>query len=269
VKKNDAPAYEKLHKEFGRVLKEGIHFDPSKKEEIADLLLFTSTKTDSGKYTTLSDYVRDMPIAQDAIYYITGRPDENILQSPYLEAFRTKGYEVLCLTDDIDDLIMLDLQEYKGKNIKNVIKGDVSLDKTTESEKETQKSKFEKLLTKFKERLKAEVKEVRLSGRLTDSASCLVTDEGGLDPQMEKLLKSMGQDVPSQMRILELNPGHPVFEVMNGMLNSGADEQVNEYIDLLYNQSLLLEGSKIKDPAAFARSVAKLMTASAKGKDVA
>jgi molecular chaperone HtpG len=269
VKKNDAPAYEKLHKEFGRVLKEGIHFDPSKKEEIADLLLFTSTKTDSGKYTTLSDYVRDMPIAQDAIYYITGRPDENILQSPYLEAFRTKGYEVLCLTDDIDDLIMLDLQEYKGKKIKNVIKGDVSLDKTTESEKETQKSKFEKLLTKFKERLKAEVKEVRLSGRLTDSASCLVTDEGGLDPQMEKLLKSMGQDVPSQMRILELNPGHPVFEVMNGMLNSGADEQVNEYIDLLYNQSLLLEGSKIKDPAAFARSVAKLMTASAKGKDVA
>ena len=115
MKKNDAPAYEKLHKEFGRVLKEGIHFDPSKKEEIADLLLFSSTKTEAGKYTTLSDYVRDMPIAQDAIYYITGRPDENILQSPYLEAFRTKGYEVLCLTDDIDDLIMLDLAGVQGQ----------------------------------------------------------------------------------------------------------------------------------------------------------
>jgi len=246
------------------VLKEGIHFDHGKKEEIADLLLFASTKTEAGKYTTLSDYVRDAPIAQDTIYYITGRPDENILQSPYLEAFRTKGYEVLCLTDDIDDLIMLDLQEYKGKKIKNVVKGDVSLDKTTESEKKEQKDKFEKLLAKFKERLKDEVKDVRLSGRLTDSASCLVADEGGLDPQMEKLLKSMGQDVPSQKRILEINPGHPVFETMNAMLTSGTDEQLQEYIDLLYNQSLLLEGSKLKDPAAFARSVAKLMTGNVK-----
>jgi molecular chaperone HtpG len=142
MKKNDAPAYEKLHKEFGRVLKEGIHFDFSRKEEIADLLLFPSTKTEPGKYTTLSDYVKDMPIAQDAIYYITGRPDENVLQSPYLEAFRTRGFEVLCLTDDIDDLIMLDLGEYKGKKLKNVVKGDVSLDKTKEAEKEAQKGKL-------------------------------------------------------------------------------------------------------------------------------
>ncbi len=269
IKKKDAPAYEKLHKEFGRVLKEGIHFDFSRKEEIADLLLFASTKTEPGKYTTLDEYVKNMPIAQDAIYYITGRTDENILQSPYLEAFRTKGYEVLCLTDDIDDLIMLDLGEYKGKKLKNVVKGDVSLDKTTESEKEAQKGKFEKLLTTFKERLKDEVKDVRLSGRLTDSASCLVADEGGLDPQMEKLLKSMGQDFPAQKRILEINPSHPVFEVMNNMLNSGADEQVQEYIDLLYNQSLLLEGSKIKDPAGFARSVAKLMTGNAKSRNAA
>jgi molecular chaperone HtpG len=260
IKKNDPPAYEKLHKEFGRVLKEGIHFDFSRKEEIADLLLFASTKTEAGKYTTLSDYVRDMPIAQDAIYYITGRPDENVLQSPYLEAFRTKGYEVLCLTDDIDDLIMLDLQEYKGKKIKNVVKGDVSLDSGKEAEKEAQKGKFEKLLARFKEQLKDEVKDVRLSGRLTDSAVCLVAEEGGFDPQMEKLLKSMGQEVPDQKRILEINPSHPVFEAMNAMIAGGKDEQVKEYIDLLYNQSLLLEGSKIKDPAGFARSVAKLMT---------
>ena len=269
MKKNEYDAYVQFHKEFGRVLKEGIHFDVSRKEQIADLLLYASTRTEAGKYTTLDEYVKNMPIAQEAIYYITGRPDEIILQSPYLEAFRTKGYEVLCLTDDIDDLIMLDLQEYKGKKIKSVVKGDVNLDRTTASEKEAQKGKFEKLLGRFKERLKDEVKDVRLSGRLTDSASCLVADEGGLDPQMEKLLKSMGQDVPSQKRILEINPDHPVFEVMNGMLASGADEQVLEYIDLLYNQSLLLEGSKIKDPAAFARSVAKLMTGTAKGENAA
>jgi molecular chaperone HtpG len=263
MKKNDAPAYEKLHREFGRVLKEGIHFEPARKEEIADLLLFTSTKTEKDKYTTLSDYVRDMPIAQDAIYYIVGTKDENVLQSPYLEAFRSKGYEVLVLTDDIDDLIMLDLGEYKGKKVKNVVKGDVHLDKTTETEKKEQEDRFGKLLVKFRERLKDEVKDVRLSGRLTDSAACLVADEGGMDPQMEKLLKSMGQDVPAQKRILELNPGHPVFETMKGMLESGSEGEVQEYIDLLYIQSLLLEGSKLKDPAGFARSVAKLMTGGA------
>lgn len=262
MKKNDAPAYEKLFQEFGRVLKEGIHFDFGRKEEVADLLLYTSTKTEAGKYTTLADYVRDMPIAQEAIYYITGRPDENVLQSPYLEAFRKRGFEVLVLTDDIDDLIMLDLGEYKGKKVKNVVKGDVSLDKSTESEKKAQENKFEKLLTRFKDRLKDEVKDVRLSGRLTDSACCLVSDEGGMDPQVEKLLKSMGQDVPAQKRTLEINPGHPVFATMNAMLEKGSDEQVQEYIDLLYDQALLLEGSKLKDPAAFARSVAKLMTGS-------
>ncbi len=260
MKKNEAAKYETLHKEFGRVLKEGIHFDHDRKEEIADLLLFRSTKSAAGKYTTLSDYVRDMPIAQDAIYYIVGTDNENILQSPYLEAFRSKGYEVLVLTDDIDDLIMLDLGEYKEKKLKNVVKGDVSLDAEKKAEKEAQKGKFEILLAKFKERLKDEVKDVRLSGRLTDSASCLVADEGGMDPQMEKLLRSMGQDVPAQKRILEINPAHPVFETMNAMLASGQDEQVLEYIDLLYNQSLLLEGSKLKDPAGFARSVAKLMS---------
>jgi len=265
MKKNDAPAYEKFHKEFGRVLKEGIHFDFSRKEQIADLLLYASTKTEPGKYTTLDEYVKNMPIAQEAIYYITGRPDENVLQSPYLEAFRTKGYEVLVLTDDIDDLIMLDLQEYKGKKIKSVVKGDVHLDKEKEKEQEAKKGTFEKLLAKFKDRLKDEVKDVRLSGRLTDSACCLVADEGGLDPQMEKLLKSMGQDVPSQTRILEINADHPVFAAMNDMLSQGGtDEQVNEYVDLLYNQALLLEGSKLKDPAGFARSVAKLMAGGGK-----
>jgi molecular chaperone HtpG len=265
MKKNEYDSYGKLHKEFGRVLKEGIHFDFSRKEEIADLLLFASTRTEPGTYTTLDDYVKNMPIVQEAIYYITGRPDENILQSPYLEAFRKRGYEVLCMTDDIDDLIMLDLQEYKGKKIRSVVKGDVSLDKTKEAEKEAQKGRFEKLLARFKERLKDEVKDVRFSGRLTDSACCLVADEGGLDPQMEKLLRSMGQDVPTQKRILEINPDHPVFEAMNSMIAQGSqDEQVQEFIDLLYNQALLLEGSKLKDPAAFARAVAKLMAGSVK-----
>ncbi|MCK9418742.1 MAG: molecular chaperone HtpG [Nitrospirae bacterium] len=261
MKKNTYDAYLDFHKEFGRVLKEGIHFDFSKKEQIADLLLFSSTKTEPGKYTTFDDYVKNMPIAQAEIYYITGRPDENVLQSPYLEAFREKGYEVMIMNDDIDDFIMLDLKEYKGKKIKSVIKGDVNLDKSGEAEKERSKEKFGKLLGIIKEQLKNEVKDVRLSGRLKDSACCLVADEGGLDPQMEKLLKSMGQDVPSDKRILEINPAHQVLEAMNSLIDKGGNEQVlKEYIDLLYNQALLLEGSKLKDPAAFTKSIAKLMS---------
>ncbi len=261
MKKNTYDAYVDFYREFGRVLKEGIHFDFSRKEQIADLLLFPSTKTEPGKQTTLEDYVKNMPIAQGEIYYITGRPDENVLQSPYLEAFREKGTEVMIMSDDIDDFIMLDLKEYKGKKIKSVIKGDIDLDKSGDADKERSKEKFGKLLGMIKEQLKNEVKDVRLSGRLKDSACCLVADEGGLDPQMEKLLKSMGQDVPSDKRIMEINPSHRVFEVMNGLIDKGGNEQVvKEYIDLLYNQALLLEGSKLKDPAAFTKSIAKLMS---------
>ncbi len=265
MKKNAYDSYVAFHKEFGRVLKEGIHFDFSRKEQIADLLLFPSTKTDAGRFTTFEDYLKNMPIAQEEIYYIIGRPEENVLQSPYLEAFREKGYEVLIMTDDIDDVIMSSLQEYKGKKVKSVIKGDISLDKSGDADKRKSKEKFEKLLTMIKNQLKDEVKDVRVSGRLKDSACCLVADEGGLDPQMEKLLKSMGQDVPSDKRILEINAGHQIFGAMNDLLAQGGREEVlKEYIDLLYNQALLLEGSKVKDPAAFAKAMAKLMLENAK-----
>ncbi len=265
MKSNSFDAYAGFHKEFGRVLKEGIHFDFARKEQIADLLLFQSTKTEPGKYTTLEEYVKNMPIAQGEIYYIIGKPDENTLQSPYLEAFREKGYEVLIMADEIDDVIMLDLQEYKGKKIKSAVKGDISLDKTSDTDKERSKEKFEKLLALIKEQLKDEVKDVRLSGRLKDSACCLVAGEGELDPQMEKLMKAMGQEVPSGKRVLEINPAHQIFEAMNSLIDKGGnDETLKEYIGLLYDQALLLEGSKIKDPAAFAKTMAKLMLENAK-----
>jgi molecular chaperone HtpG len=260
MKTNSFDVYAGFHKEFSRVLKEGIHFDFARKEQIADLLLFQSTKTEPGKYTTLEDYVKNMPIAQSEIYYIIGKPDENTLQSPYLEAFREKGYEVLIMTDEIDDIIMLDLREYKGKKIKSAVKGDISLDKAGETDKEKSKEKFEKLLTLIKEQLKDEVKDVRLSGRLKDSACCLVAGEGELDPQMEKMLRSMGQEVPSNKRILEINPAHQMFEAMNDLVAKGGQDQLlKEYIDLLYSQALLLEGSKVKEPAAFSKAMAKLM----------
>jgi molecular chaperone HtpG len=263
MKKNDYDNYVSFHKEFGRIIREGIHFDFSRKEQIADLLLLQSTKTEPGKYTTFDDYVKNMPIAQPEIYYILGRPGENTLQSPYLEAFREKGYEVLIMAEDIDDIIMLDLQEYKGKKIKSVVKGDIDLDKAADKDKE--KVKFEKLLALIKDQLKEEIKDVRLSGRLKDSACCLVAEDGGLDPQMEKLLKSMGQDVPAQKRIMEINAAHQVFAAMNDLIvKGGQDSLLKEYIGLLYDQALLLEGSKVKEPAAFAKAMAKLMFEHAK-----
>jgi molecular chaperone HtpG len=268
MKKSDYPAYVGFYKEFGRVLKEGIHYDFSKKEQIADLLLFSSSKTGADTYTTLGDYVSAMPDGQEDIFYITGKTYEEASKSPYLEAFRAKDYEVLIMLDDIDDFIMGDLFEYKGKKLRSVVKGDIDLDKDGASEKEKAKGEFEKLIEFVREILKDDVKDVRLSGRLKDSACCLVTEEGGLDPNMEKVLKAMGQEVPQTKRVLEINPSHPLLETMKAVLQKeGRAPVLREYAELLYDQALLLEGSRPKDPSAFVKTVSKLMVDNVKEKN--
>ena len=267
MKKSDYPQYAGFYKEFGRVLKEGIHYDFSKKEQIADLLLFPSSKTGADTFTTLQDYLGAMPAGQEDIYYITGKTYEEASNSPYLEAFREKDYEVLIMLDDIDDFIMGDLFEYKGKKLRSVVKGDIDLDKDAASAKEKAKGEFEKLIEFAREMLKDDVKDVRLSGRLKDSACCLVTEEGGLDPNMEKVLKAMGQEVPSTKRVLEINPSHPLLETMKAVLEKkGRAPVLKEYAELLYNQALLLEGSRPKDPTAFVKIISKLMVDNAKEK---
>ncbi|MFQ5964098.1 MAG: molecular chaperone HtpG [Candidatus Scalinduaceae bacterium] len=263
MKKNEHEKYLKFYVEFGRLLKEGIHLDFSRREAIGELLLFPSTKTDKGKFRTIQDYVDDMKEGQEDVYYITGTSLDELLKSPYLEAFKDKDYEVLIMLDEIDDIIMSQF-EYKGKKFKNVVKGDVTLDKSEKSEKEKVQKKYGKLIKLIKDRLEDDLKEVRLSGRLKDSACCLVGDEGEMDPQMEKLLKSMGQDVPERKRILEINPSHPIFEAMNTIFEKDKNSGVlQEYADLLYDQALLLEGSKPKDSAAFAKAISKLMVENA------
>ncbi|NOZ68290.1 MAG: molecular chaperone HtpG [Deferribacteres bacterium] len=264
MKKNEYDKYVSFYREFGRVLKEGIHLDFSRKETIADLLLFESTKKSPGEYTTLQAYVDNMPKDQKEIYYIVGTSRDEAASSPYLEAFREKGYEVLIMLDEIDDFIMGGLQEYKGKKIKSVIKGDISLDKSAESEKKDARKKFKELIELIKYELKDEVKDVRLSGRLKDTACCLVGEEGDPDPHMEKILKAMGQNIPARKRILEINPSHPLFEAMKGVFEKDPKSMMlQEYIRLLYDQALLLEGSKPRDPAAFANAVTRLMVKNA------
>jgi molecular chaperone HtpG len=263
MKTDDYDSYLAFYKEFGRVLKEGIHYDFARREAIADLLLFPSTKTEENKYRSFQDYLSSMKEGQNDIYYITGTSLGEALKSPYLEAFREKDYEVLVFLDDIDDFVFT-MFDYKGKALKSVVKGDIELDKTKSSEKEQSAKTYGKLIDSIKETLKDDVKDVRLSGRLTDSPCCLVASEGDLDPQMEKILKSMGQDIPEQKRVLEINPDHPVLATMNAIFEKDkTDGTLQEYIGLLYDQALLLEGSKPKDPAAFAKTISKLMVKSA------
>ena len=266
MKENEYEDYLKIYKEFGRVFKEGIHFDFSRRETIADLLLFATTRSEEGKFRTLKEYVDDMKEGQEEIYYIVGSSLADAANSPYLEAFRQKEFEVVFMTDDIDDFIFNGF-DYKGKKFHSITRGDITLDKEKTGQIEETRKKYEKLIDLIKGTLADDVKDVRLSGRLTDTVCCLVADEGDLDPAMERLLKAMGQDVPAIKRILELNPTHPLFGAMNKAFEiDEKSEDLKDYIRLLYDQALVLEGSKPKDAAAFSKAIAKLMVENAANK---
>jgi len=262
MKKEDAEAYGNFYEQFGRILKEGVHLDFERKETIAELLLFESTKTEPGKKISLAEYVERMAEGQEEIYYITGSSRAMAESSPYLEAFKAKGYEVLIMTDDFDDIIISGLGEYQKKSFQSAIKGDLDLG---EGDKEEKKKEYGGLLELMQDQLKDVVSEVRISGRLKDSAVCLVAGEHDLDPQMVKMFQAMGQDVPAGQRILEVNPGHELITRMKQQFAADpSSEQLKEYVDLLYDQALLLEGDHPRNPVAFARTLSKLMAAGVK-----
>ncbi|HPX60365.1 MAG TPA: molecular chaperone HtpG [Deltaproteobacteria bacterium] len=257
--------YVKFWKEFGPVIKEGLHFDYANKEKLQELVLFESTQTEAGGYTSLKEYVERMPEGQKEIYYITGDSREHLETSPHLEIFRSKGYEVLFMTDAVDEWVVQSLTEYQEKHLKAVDRGDLDLDSEEErKEKETKQEEAQKqygdLLSFVKSSLDSKVKEVRLSKRLTDSACCLVADEYGMNANMERILKAMNQPVPESKRVLELNPDHPIMQVMTDIHKQNQqDSRLSDYAELLYDQALLTEGSPIKDPLRFSRLVSDLM----------
>jgi len=258
MKKEDLEAYTAFYDQFGRILKEGIHNDFERKDAIAELLLFESTKTEPGKKITLAEYIERMPVDQKEIYYMTG-PDRNTAESsPYLEVFKEKGLEVLLMTDDIDDLIISSLGKYQEKELQSAVKGDLDLGDS--DKKEEKQKEYSDLLALMKEQLKDVVAEVRVSGRLRDSAVCLVSGENDLDPQMEKMFRAMGQNVPEGQRSLEVNPDHPLIAKMQALFATDAkNDRLEEYVDLLYDQALLLEGDRPRDPVAFAKAMSQLM----------
>ncbi len=257
MNRDDAEAYGAFYEEFGRILKEGIHHDYERRETIADLLLFESTKTEAGKKITLAEYIERMQPEQKEIYYITGADRASAESSPYLEIFKEKGIEVLIMTDDFDDIIITGLGSYKEKEFHSAIKGDLDLG---EGNKEEQKKEYGDLLELMKEELKGLVGEVRISGRLKDSAVCLVAGEHDLDPKMVKMFEAMGQVVPKGQRVLEVNPNHELIGRMKTLFAADrGSAQLKEYVGLLYDQALLLEGDRPRDPVAFARAMSKLM----------
>jgi len=269
AKEKSFDEYVAFWKEFGQVIKEGIHFDYANKEKLQDLLLFESTKTENGAFVSLKEYVARMPEGQKEIYFITGMSRETLEQSPHLEAFRAKGFEVLFLTDPVDEWVVQAMTEYDEKPLKAVDRGDISLDSEEEKKEKDKKrdeaqKEFSDLISLIADRLKDKVKEVRFSNRLTDSACCLVAEEYGMNANMERIMKAMNQDVPESKRVLELNPDHPILKAMAGIHQQDkAAPALADYADLLYDQALLTEGTPIKDPLRFTRLVSELMVKAA------
>ncbi len=262
----DAPeTYTAFFTAFGRVLKEGLHNDYENGDKLKALMLFRSATREGNALISLADYVKTMPETQQDIYYLIADDLETARHAPHIEALTQRGYDVLLFTDPIDQWVVDTLREFDGKKLVAVDKG--AFEVGTDEEKAAAKKKIEtaagdfKELTAFiQEHLKDDVKEVRFSPRLTGSACCLVADEHALNPSMERLMRAMNQEVPKQLRTLELNPDHAVIARMKSMLETDkTDARLADYADLLFGQALLAEGASPKNPQRFTQLVAELM----------
>ena len=262
--RNRTAVYEDYWKHFGPVMKEGLLGLEEKREPILDLLLCHSTR-DESELTTLADYVSRIPEGQDTIYYLTATALDAARQSPHLEVFVAKGYEVLLFTDPVDEIWLQNAPEFKEKAWRSVGHGEVDIGdekERKEAEKELKKKSgdFKDLMTLFQELLEDDIKEVRLTDRLTSSPACLVGEPHDMSQQMVEMLRLSGQEVPKIKRILEINPSHPIMEKLQTRFEADSrDPVVREYAELVYGQALLAEGSPPPDAAAFSKKLADVM----------
>jgi molecular chaperone HtpG len=238
--------YIKLWKNFGRVLKEGTTLDFDNKDRLLGLFLFESS-VDPEKLTTLEEYVSRMKEGQAAIYYITGPSRRAIEHSPHLEAFQAKGYEVLFLTDPVDEMLVQWVWDYKEKKLKSVAKGVADLG--DDKDLNAKVKEFSSLMDVLQAKLDASVRQVRLSGRLTSSPVCLVVADQDMSPNLEALLGKAKGDVTRQKRILEINPDHELVGKMRALHAANPeDPALNDFANILYGYALLAEGSEIPEP---------------------
>ena len=259
--KNDAEAYQSFWDEFGSVLKEGPADDMGNKDKISALLRFSTTHTDKVEQTvSLADYVSRMAEGQDKIYYIYAENHNTAKNSPHLEILRKKGFEVLLLSDRIDEWMMSSLQEFDGKSFQDVTKG--KLDLAEEENEEAKKEKEEKaeqlkpLLDRMKTVLEEKVTGVNTTDRLTNSPACLVVGEYDMGLQMRRLLEQAGQSLPESKPTLEVNPDHPIVAKMDAETD---EERFSDMAWLLFEQATLSEGGQLEDPATFVSRMNKLI----------
>ena len=255
MSKNKPEDYAAFWSEFGMVIKEGVVEDFANKDKITNLLRFTTTATDSSDQTvSLKDYIGRMKKDQKNIYYVTADSYDAAKGSPHLEIFKQKDIEVLLLSDRVDEWLVANFGEFEELSLKSIAKGDLDDLDSKEEKKEKEKTvkDYEKVISKAQEILDNQVKEVKVSSRLSESPSCLVADENELGGNMERIMKSLGQDVPETKPILEINPSHPL--VMK--LKSKVDEDI---VKVLFDQAVLSEGGQIKEPAEFVKRMNKLM----------
>jgi molecular chaperone HtpG len=256
----DAEKFESFWGHFGAVLKEGLHMDPEHKARLAPLLRYRSSKADG--LTSLDDYRERMVEGQKAIFYALGESETALRGSPWLEALEARGYEVLFMTDPIDEWAVQALGEHDETPFVSAMTADLDLDEGEESVKEREEKTelLQPLLDRFGSVLGERVEEVRLSSRLTDSPCCLVVPEGGQHAYLERLMRSHDGDTKASRRILELNGGHPLIENLGRLIASDTEEDsVVPWIETLYDQVLLTEGSPIEDPNRLARRMTELM----------
>ena len=260
--KNDREGYEAFFRNFGRQLKYGLYDDfGMHKDVLADLVLFYSSM--EKKMITLDEYIAKMGEEQKFIYYAAGESVEKIDMLPQTEFIKDKGYEILYLTDEIDEFVLQMIRDYKEKEFKSVSAEDISSEESADMQTKIRQAEEEnkELLDFIRNTLGDRVTDVKLSPRLKDSAVCLTT-KGGISLEMEKVLNAMPQDQHIRAeRILELNPDHPVMETLRSAFSAGEEKKdmVKTYADLLYNQALLISGLTVEDPVTFAKEICSLI----------
>lgn len=250
----DKEKYSEFFEQYGRLIKEGVYQDFEHKDALTDLLRFKSTKDDG--LVSLREYVGRMREDQKSIYYITGQNEISLKNSPLLEMYKEKDIEVLILDDEIDEIIITSVPKYDEKDLKSVKRSgaadDFSEEKDTENEKE-----LKSVVKKLKKVLGDNIKDVKVSNRLSDSPSCIVADENDPTAQMQEIMRSMGQaDMPSVKPILEINPNHVIVKKLKDMTKKKSFDDV---AFLLYEQALIQEGVKLEDPSGFVERLNKVI----------
>ena len=252
----DRESYEKFWENFGPVLKEGIYEDFERKDSILEISLFKNSK--SSKLITLNEYIESMGKKQKDIYFMTGDNYENIINNPSLEGYKSRDINVLILDDPVDSFWTSSTPSYLEKNFRSVTRGADDLEKIDGEKKDSKENKStEPLINLLKEKLKDKVKDVRISSRLTDSAVCLVSDEGAMDPQLEKILQQHNQlNQGLSLKVMEINPNHKLIKKLSNMSkDKNKIGEVENISILLYEQSKILDGEKPSDPIEFSKKL--------------